>query len=680
MNSVSTIPLRGPLLRGERRPRVVLVGRFGVGKSTIFEAASSPVVHHEHLAGLGGAYQECIVNVGLDQISLVDLPSIASLHRLNGHDQVVLMYLLWGDQWPSAAPRQAVAGDSDFPAPDVLVQVVDATMLAKDLELSLELSLLGRPMVIALNRVDEARRRGLYINVERLSAKLGVPVVPTIAHMGKGIAALFETAIAVAREKSCPLPQPPVRHIADSLQALQAIAARPEIEDVFRVPRALLLSQLAENDDYFLDVLSTQFPGLREEIGRARVEAETLLPRPLPDEVHADRHHRAALLHETVSSVRSAESGSGWRHWLDELFLHPRWGLFGSLLVFAAVLFIVLEISAFIDSWTSARLAEWVQQWTPTSTPGVVGRAIADGLVGLIGIVAPYMLPLVLLLVTLEESGVMHRVAFVVDRGFHRIGLHGGVAVPFLMGLGCNVPAISAATASGSRRERVAAAILITFVPCSARSAILLAIGGKYLGWIGVFAIFMLTLLTIAALGKLLALRYADSAPGMVQAIPPYALPSLRKIWRKTWERTEDIVTIVTPLLVVGSIVLALLSHFGADKLIDTLLIPITTWWLGLPAALGVPILFGVLRKELSMLMIQQALGTDDIAAMLDPAQIFTFLVFLTFYVPCLSTFAVTYKALGRKEAWFSAAVSMASALLLAGAVRAILALFKWLA
>jgi len=358
--------------------------------------------------------------------------------------------------------------------------------------------------------------------------------------------------------------------------------------------------------------------------------------------------------------------------WIGE-YIGPRWGLLGTLLVFALVLLIVFEMSTFLDSWTSARLATWVQQWHPVSTVGVVGRAVADGLVGLVGIVVPYMLPLVLLLVALEESGVMHRVAFVVDRGFHHIGLHGGVAVPFLIGLGCNVPAISAAATIGSRRERVVSAILITFVPCSARSAIILAIGGKYLGGLGVFAIFMLTLLVIATLGKLLARRYTDSAPGMVLSIPAYSLPVWGKVWRKTWERTEDIVTIVTPLLVIGSVVLALLSHFGADTLINTALYPVTVWWLGLPLVLGVPILFGVLRKELSLLMIYQALGTLDIERLLDHAQIFTFIVFLTFYVPCLSTFAVMLKTLGRKEAWFSVLISLFSALLMAGAVRGVL-------
>lgn len=665
--------MHGPLLRGSGRPRVALVGRFGVGKSTIFEAASSPVVRHERLAGVGGAYRECIVEVGLDQMSLVDLPTIDSLHRLSEHDRVVLMYLLWGDRWPLIAGHEPEQPSVAFPAPDVLVQVVDATRLEQDLELSLELSLLGRPLVIALNRVDEARKKGLFINVRSLSERLGVPVVPTVAHMGKGIVQLFAAVLQAARERSCPLPQPPSAHIAASLQRLNAVLSRPEVEAAFQVPRPLLLSQLAENDDYFLHELGTHFPALLPEVVAARSAAEQILPRTLSDELHADRHHRAALLFENVGSPRGPETGDGWRRWLDEMFLHPRWGLLGSLLIFALVLLIVFEVSTALDALTSARLAAWAQQWQPTSTAGVVGRAVADGLIGLVGIVVPYMLPLVLLLVALEESGIMHRVAFVVDRGFHHIGLHGGVALPFLIGLGCNVPAISAAAASGQGRERVVAALLITFVPCSARSAIILALGGKYLGGLGVFAIFMLTLLVIAGLGRVLAKRLADNAPGMIQEIPPYALPSWANLLRSTWARTSDIVTIVTPLLIAGSIVLALLSHFGAAALIDTLLTPITWWWLGLPVALGVPILFGVLRKELSLLMIYQALGTQDIAPLLDNVQIFTFLVFLTFYVPCLSTFAVMLKTLGRRAAFFSVALSIGGSLLVAAAVRLLL-------
>jgi ferrous iron transport protein B len=275
-----------------------------------------------------------------------------------------------------------------------------------------------------------------------------------------------------------------------------------------------------------------------------------------------------------------------------------------------------------------------------------------------------------LLLVALEQSGIMHRVAFVVDRGFHRLGLHGGVALPFLMGLGCNVPALAATAAVTHGRDRTIASLLITFLPCSARSAILLALGGKYLGGFGVLLLFLLAPLVVGLVGKLLQHHYPETTPGMIQAIPPYALPSPRVMLALTWQRSRDIVTIVLPLLLAGSVVLALLVHFGADRWINAALTPVTLWWLGLPVVLGVPILFGVLRKELSLLMVFQVLGTTDVCSALNTTQLVTFLVFLTFYVPCLSTFAMMTRLLGRRDALFSVMLSVATALLVAAAVR----------
>lgn len=662
---VATISLPSSLLRGVRRPQIALVGLTHTGKSTIFQAASSTAVETGSLGDASLRFDTCQVNVGLEEAALVDLPPLRSFHDLDTADRQLLMALLGG--------HPARHGEAGFKAPDLLIQVADATSLESSLALAQELCQLGKPLVIALNRLDEARERGIHINVEALSAALGVPVVPTVAHMGKGITTLFETALKLLHAGSCPLPQLSSPHIRKALTALNAILDTPAVEAAFRVPRALLVTQLARGDTWFSAELARHFPDLVPAVEAARAAASKALPRPLAEELFADRHYRAAALLERVSLLGHAADKAGWKRNLDRIFLHPRWGLIGTLAVFALVLFMVFEVSTALDSITSAPLNAWVGEWTPTSTLGVVGRAVADGLVGLVGIVVPYMLPLVLLLVSLEESGIMHRVAFVVDRGFHHIGLHGGVAVPFLLGLGCNVPALSAVAATSAGRERIVASLLITFVPCSARSAIVLAIGGKYLGWEGVLGLFLLTMLIIAVAGKLLTRRYVQASPGLIQSIPPYALPQWRRVLATTWERTSDILTIVTPLLVLGSVALALLAHFGADQVINTLLKPVTSWWLGLPVALGVPILFGVLRKELSLLMVYQALGTQELTPLLDWVQIVTFLVFLTFYVPCVSTFAVMLKTLGRREAVFSVGLSVAVALGIALLCRIIL-------
>ncbi len=669
----SAVPLRTPLFRGERRVGIALVGLPNSGKSTLFKAVSSASIFRGKLAGTQRTYGECAVQIGLDEARLVDLPSIHYLHGLAQDDLVTLQYLLWGDERPPVSQHEPGGPPAPYAPPDVIIQIIDATALERHLELTLELTLLGRPMVVALNMMDEAWKKGLHINARALSKQLGVPVVPTVALMGHGIAELFATAVQAVREKACPLPLRASGHICEPLQPLSKALRRPEVDAAFRMPHPLLVMQIAAGDEYCLDEMRQHLPGLLPELLQLRAEAEKKLPRPLAEELHADRHHRAATLFEAVTRVGAPHAGRGWRYWLDELFLHPQWGLVGSLAVFAAVLFVVFEISAWLDSQTTARLIDAVSGWQPQTTGGVIARAVTDGLIGLTGIVVPYMIPLVLLLVALEEAGIMQRIAFVVDRGFHHIGLHGGVALPFLLGLGCNVPAISAVARTSTGRERIVAAMLITFVPCSARSAIILALAGKYLGVAGVFAIFLLTMVVIALGGRLLSRRYPEQGPGQVQEIPPYALPGGRALLAQTWARTSDILTIVTPLLVGGSVILALLGHFGADHAINTVLTPVTVWWLGLPVVLGVPILFGVLRKELSLLMIYQALGTFEIGIHLDWIQIMTFLLFLTFYIPCVSTFAVMLKTIGRREALFSISLSVGVALLVSGAVRLLL-------
>ncbi len=665
--------------KGERRLRVALLGMPNSGTRTLFDAVAATHVDTGDLGGTHAPFQACRVQFGVHEADLIALPALPGTHHLPADALSTLKYLLWGNQLPLISAHDPAHSPAPFGAPDVIVQVIDATSLHSHLELTLELSQLGRPMVIALNMMDQVRDKGMHIDIKRLQAMLGISVVPVTGNMGQGITQLFDAVVRTAQHKSCPLPQSVSSHLVDSLQPLNTAIQWPEIQQAFRVAHPFLLYQLAVGDQYFIEEFTQHFPDHTPALLALRAEASQQLPRALEEEIHADWHHRAANIKEAVTRIGAPHAGRGWSYWLDELFLHPRWGLIGSMLVFATVLFVVFKVSSWLDAVFMTWLITPLSGWQPDSAAGVVGRGIADGLVGLVGIVVPYMIPLVLLLVALEESGIMHRIAFIVDRWFHHIGLHGSVAVPFLLGLGCNVPALSATALVTEGRQRLIASVLVTFVPCSARSAVILAIAGKYLGGLGVFAIFMITLLVIALLGQVLKRYFGDSGPGQIQDIPAYAWPHWQSMLTKTADRTRDILTIVTPLLVGGSVVLALMTFFGGDTIINTLLTPVSVWWLGLPVILGVPILFGILRKELSLLMIYQALGTFDVGLHLDWVQIMTFLIFLSFYVPCISTFAVMLKTIGRRQAFISIGISVSAALLVSGAVRLVLEVARYL-
>ena len=205
--------------KNETRLQIALVGLPNSGKTTIFKAVSSTAIKSGELAGTDLAYGECRVQIGLDEADLIDLPSILTLHHLQHNDLISLQYLLWGNQRPAVSAHEASPPPAPFASPDVIIQVIDATALERHLELSLELCQLGKPMVIALNMMDQASKKGLHINTKKLGKLLGIPVVSTTALMGQGITELFNTAIQCVRTRACPLPQQLSSHINETLHS-----------------------------------------------------------------------------------------------------------------------------------------------------------------------------------------------------------------------------------------------------------------------------------------------------------------------------------------------------------------------------------------------------------------------------------------------------------------------------
>jgi ferrous iron transport protein B len=258
----------------------------------------------------------------------------------------------------------------------------------------------------------------------------------------------------------------------------------------------------------------------------------------------------------------------------------------------------------------------------------------------------------------------------------HRMGLHGKSVIPFVLSYGCNVPAIMATRILEKPRDRYITATLVTLIPCAARSMIIFAIIGFYIGPVYALLLYLLNILVIAVVGKILSLLMPEPSPGLVLEIPSYRLPTMPALWKKTWFRLREFIVIAWPLLLAGSLILSLLDYFHLSVVINGLLSPLISSVLGLPKEVGITLIFGILRKELTLVMLVQALGTNDFSAVMTHAQMLVFTVFSLFYVPCLATLGMLRSVLGTRGMLFTLLFTTGLGVLIALLFRLVLALF----
>jgi ferrous iron transport protein B len=294
-----------------------------------------------------------------------------------------------------------------------------------------------------------------------------------------------------------------------------------------------------------------------------------------------------------------------------------------------------------------------------------------------VAIVLPYLVPFLIGLSILEDIGYLPRVAFLMDAFMHRIGLHGKSIIPFILGYGCSVPAVMATRILEFQQHRFVVSILTTMIPCAARITIIFALVAFFISPNAALAIFALNILVVAISGKILSNLYPEPGSlGLILEIPAYQLPPLRNTLKKSWYRIKEFIVIAWPLLIIGSALLALMEYGKVDLYFNRLLSPLTDL-LGLPASVGTTLIFGLLRKELSMIMLTQALGTPQVLTVMTPSQIIVFTVFVTFYIPCLATLAALWREIGRKGALLAILFTLSVATILALGTRVFLGIIS---
>lgn len=322
------------------------------------------------------------------------------------------------------------------------------------------------------------------------------------------------------------------------------------------------------------------------------------------------------------------------------------------------------------------QLGAWLATVIPLDTLlGTVLNGMVLGLSGGVAIVLPYLVPFLLLLALLEDTGYLPRMAYILDNLMHYIGLHGKSVLPMVLGYGCTVPAIMATRVLESPRDRRITAALTVFIPCSARSTIIYGLVAAYLGAWWALGIYVLNIAVIAIVGTVLASRVRGPSPGLVLEIPDLRLPALRPLLSKIWLNLREFITIAWPLLIVSSAILGVLEWAAAENVINTVLSPLTVTVLGLPVVVGTTLVFGILRKELSLVMLVQALGTTAVGAVMTDGQLVTFTVFVLFYMPCVATIAAMLREVGWKDTVWISALTVVVATVVAALARLVFAI-----
>jgi ferrous iron transport protein B len=368
-----------------------------------------------------------------------------------------------------------------------------------------------------------------------------------------------------------------------------------------------------------------------------------------------------------VARVQPSEK-PGWRERLDKIATHKFWGYVLLVAVLAVFFMVVFKVGEHVEDFLMGYLtaAQGLGKvWLGTKT---LAYSLTDGLLmgifGGVAIVLPYLVPFLLGLALLEDSGYLPRVAFLMDNLMHFLGLHGKSIIPFILGYGCSVPAVMATRILESPRDRLVVSMLAVLIPCSARSVIIFALVAYALGPFWALAVYFFNLVVIALLGKISTWILPEVSPGLIMEIPEYRFPTLENVARKSWYSLKEFIVIAWPILIVGSLILSLLQFYHLDSYVNDLCRPITAL-LGLPAAVGTTLIFGIMRKELSLVMLTEALGTTQITAVLSLTQLLTFTIFVLFYVPCASTIAAMSRELGWKGAAAAAGLSLVLALIL---------------
>ena len=639
---------------------IALIGNPNCGKTSLFNIASGA---HEHVGNYSGVTVDAKrgrFEYGGYKFNIVDLPGTYSLSVYSPEELYVRRYLK--DEMP-----------------DVIVNVVDASNLERNLYLSTELIDMDRSMVIALNMYDELLNTGATLDYDTLGNMIGVPVVPTISRTGDGVEALFNRIIEVyeGRDKS-------VRHVHVNLgsdieagvRVLKDFLKQDKSIEAHFSPRYLAIKFLERDREVeqLLKDTASDYQTLIELRDKEARRIERLYEEDITSAIANEKYgFIAGALAETMTEKEKDVAQSTRQ--IDALVTSK---LFGFPIFFAIMFFIfwaTFQVGSYPMSWIDAGvklLDGWISN---IMDDGPLKSLIADGIIGGVGgviVFLPNILILYFFISFMEDSGYMARAAFIMDRMMHKIGLHGKSFIPLIMGFGCNVPAILATRAIESKSSRIITMLINPFMSCSARLPIYLLLAGAFFreyAAIVFFGLYILGVLVAILTAKILRKFYfkADETP-FVMELPPYRMPTMKTSLSHMWDKGAQYLRKMGGIILFASIIVWALNYFPhhdavADtpseivansspeinpetdsflemmgKAVNPIMEPLGFHWRA-----TVAIVAGIPAKEIVVSTLGVVDGTNEFSI----ASALSFMVFVLLYCPCIASITAIIKESG---------------------------------
>ena len=651
-------------LRERRVIHVALVGNPNCGKTSLFNFASGAHAHVGNYSGVTVDASEARASMFGYEFILTDLPGTYSLSCYSPEELYVRKHL--SEQMP-----------------DVVINVVDASNLERNLYLTTQLVDMNVRMVCALNMYDEFERRGDKLDIQTLSSLFGMPMIPTSFKSGRGVKELFRAVIQVYEGKHGSARHLHINYgheIEQGISHIQHYLKKDEHITRLYSTRYLAIKLLEHDSEalrYIGQHLSEEHrPEDRKQLLSARDKAASRVQ----DETGSDSE--TAIMDAKYGFINGALKEAGYAtgkqedtyrttHRIDAVLSHRVWGF----PVFFAILFVMFHTTFVLGQypmdWIETGI-EWLGEWIGSTMPeGMLRSMLVDGVIGGVGSVIvflPQILILYCFISIMEDSGYMARAAFIMDRLMHKMGLHGKSFIPLVMGFGCNVPAVMATRTIESRRSRLITMMILPLMSCSARLPIYIMIIGtffavEYQSWVMV-SLYLIGIILSVIVSKIFStfIIKGEDTP-FVMELPPYRFPTLRAIGRHTWEKGKEYLKKMGGVILVASILVWAMGYFsftGVAESMESSIIgrlgqavePLFALQ-GFGWQLDVSLIAGVGAKEIVASTIGVLGGLETLSTL----QAYCFLLFVLIYFPCLATIFAIKNETGSWRWAFTSAV-----------------------